>query len=78
MPNILQNLESTLLKITAICNIQLISLSLFDRIVDNMPVTWCYEVEGGQTYCSPGFPVGCYVDKQGRRKDACVIDVSFY
>lgn len=46
-------------------------------IVDNMPVTWCYEVEGGQIYCSPGFPIGCYVDKQGRRKDACVIDSNY-
>ncbi|XP_022107557.1 transmembrane 9 superfamily member 2-like isoform X2 [Acanthaster planci] len=46
-------------------------------IIDNMPVTWCYQVEGDQKYCSPGFPVGCYVDKQGVHKDACVIDASF-
>jgi len=43
-------------------------------IVDNMPVTWCYKVVGGQTYCSRGFPVGCYVDPTGQAKDACVID----
>ena len=42
-------------------------------IVDNMPVTWCYPVENGQHYCSPGFPMGCYVDKKGNPKDACVI-----
>lgn len=44
-------------------------------IVDNMPVTWCYPVEGEgqQQYCSSGFPVGCYVDKSGNQKDACVM-----
>jgi transmembrane 9 superfamily protein 2/4 len=42
-------------------------------IVDNMPVTWCYPVENGQQYCSSGFPMGCYVDKGGNPKDACVI-----
>ena len=42
-------------------------------IVDNMPVTWCYPVENGQHYCSTGFPMGCYVDKKGNPKDACVI-----
>jgi len=43
-------------------------------IVDNMPVTWCYKVVGGRTYCARGFPVGCFVDPSGRPKDACVID----
>jgi len=42
-------------------------------IVDNMPVTWCYPVENGQHYCSTGFPMGCFVDKKGSPKDACVI-----
>ncbi|XP_041483201.1 transmembrane 9 superfamily member 2-like isoform X3 [Lytechinus variegatus] len=46
-------------------------------IIDNMPVTWCYEVQGGSKYCSPGFPIGCYVDKEGNRKDACVIDAHY-
>ncbi|CAH0700359.1 unnamed protein product [Spodoptera exigua] len=33
-------------------------------ILDNMPVTWCYLVnEGGKTYCSTGFPMGCQVRK---------------
>ncbi|KAI1301882.1 Transmembrane 9 superfamily member 2 [Halotydeus destructor] len=43
-------------------------------IVDNMPVTWCYPVEGGQKYCSVGFPMGCYVDPQGNPRDACVMN----
>ncbi|CAG2171155.1 unnamed protein product, partial [Oppiella nova] len=46
-------------------------------IVDNMPVTWCYPVEGDQQYCSVGFPVGCYVDSQGTAKDACVMNVLY-
>lgn len=41
-----------------------------------MPVTWCYDVEDGQKYCNPGFPVGCLVSADGRPKDACVINVS--
>ena len=36
-------------------------------------VTWCYPVESGQKYCATGFPMGCYVDKNGNPKDACVI-----
>uniref|UniRef100_UPI00398E80D4 transmembrane 9 superfamily member 2 n=1 Tax=Pristiophorus japonicus TaxID=55135 RepID=UPI00398E80D4 len=46
-------------------------------IIDNMPVTWCYDVEDGQKFCNPGFPVGCYITKGGRPKDACVINSSF-
>lgn len=42
-------------------------------IVDNMPVTWCYQVEGDNQYCTPGFPMGCYVDKNSQPKDVCVI-----
>lgn len=41
-------------------------------ILDNMPITWCYKVESGDTYCSTGFPIGCYVTKQGAKKDTCV------
>lgn len=56
---------------------KLVELSqLFFRIVDNMPVTWCYDVEDGQKYCNPGFPIGCLVTTDGRAKDACVINVS--
>lgn len=46
-------------------------------IIDNMPVTWCYDVEGGQKYCSPGFPIGCFVTKDGKAKDACVTSAEF-
>lgn len=50
---------------------------IFFRIIDNMPVTWCYDVEDGQKYCNPGFPIGCLVTLDGRAKDACVINVSW-
>ncbi|XP_072251599.1 transmembrane 9 superfamily protein member 5 isoform X2 [Leuresthes tenuis] len=46
-------------------------------IIDNMPVTWCYDVEDGQKYCNPGFPIGCLVTVDGRAKDACVINSEF-
>lgn len=46
-------------------------------IVDNMPMTWCYKVEGGEQFCSTGFPMGCYVNKQGAPKDFCVTDRQF-
>lgn len=44
-------------------------------ILDNMPVTWCYQVEGQtQLVCERGFPLGCYVTKAGRRKDTCQLN----
>ncbi|KAM4621688.1 transmembrane 9 superfamily protein member 5 isoform 2-T2 [Polymixia lowei] len=46
-------------------------------IIDNMPVTWCYDVEENQKYCNPGFPIGCLVTSDGRAKDACVINTEF-
>ncbi|XP_018410570.1 PREDICTED: transmembrane 9 superfamily member 2-like [Nanorana parkeri] len=46
-------------------------------IIDNMPVTWCYDVEDGQKFCSPGFPIGCAITSDGRVKDACVINTEF-
>uniref|UniRef100_A0A8C5GIU3 Transmembrane 9 superfamily member n=1 Tax=Gouania willdenowi TaxID=441366 RepID=A0A8C5GIU3_GOUWI len=46
-------------------------------IIDNMPLTWCYDVEDGLKYCNPGFPIGCLVTKEGRAKDACVINAAF-
>lgn len=53
-------------------------------IVDNLPVQWCYRTEdikfsgvielGNQPYyCVTGFPVGCYVTKDGIRKDNCLV-----
>ncbi|XP_017263947.1 transmembrane 9 superfamily member 2 isoform X2 [Kryptolebias marmoratus] len=47
-------------------------------IIDNMPVTWCYDVEDNQKYCNPGFPIGCLVTSDGRPKDACVINSEFH
>lgn len=41
-----------------------------------MPVTWCYNVEDGQKFCNPGFPIGCYVTETGLAKEACVVNVS--
>lgn len=46
-------------------------------IVDNMPVTWCYDVEDGQKFCNPGFPIGCFVTEVGQPKDACVVNSNF-
>jgi transmembrane 9 superfamily protein 2/4 len=40
-------------------------------IVDNLPITWCYQTENTQTYCSTGFPIGCFNKKSGKVKDAC-------
>jgi len=42
-------------------------------IIDNMPVTWCYDTEGQNRFCTPGFPMGCYVTQKGDKKDACII-----
>ena len=53
------------------------STLLKNRIVDNMPITWCYEVaDSVKKYCSTGFPIGCAVTEAGQPKDACVINVS--
>lgn len=46
-------------------------------IIDNMPVTWCYLVEDGNQYCSRGFPLGCLVTKQLKKKDSCVMSARF-
>ena len=43
-----------------------------------MPVTWCYQGEPGQQFCSTGFPMGCYLPKSGKPKDACVMNVIFF
>ncbi|KAM7425351.1 transmembrane 9 superfamily member 2 [Porites harrisoni] len=47
-------------------------------IIDNMPVTWCYDVADDTTqYCSTGFPIGCYVSEDGQAQDACVTSSKF-
>jgi transmembrane 9 superfamily protein 2/4 len=43
-------------------------------VVDNMPVIWCYKASlDGQikTYCSTRFPLGCYVNDNGRAHEVC-------
>ena len=50
--------------------------SICSRIVDNMPIAWCYETQSDENFCSPGFPFGCYVDAEGEQHGACVISVS--
>ncbi|XP_066024730.1 transmembrane 9 superfamily member 2 [Pocillopora verrucosa] len=47
-------------------------------IIDNMPVTWCYEFAGEyRKYCSTGFPIGCHVTEDGQARDACVTSAKF-
>lgn len=43
-------------------------------IVDNMPVTWCYQLETGKQYCSIGFPMGCLVRPNG---EGCPINTMY-
>ena len=47
------------------------------RVIDNMPVTWCYTVaNSAQPFCTTRFPVGCYVTHSGKPHDACFLSVS--
>lgn len=47
-------------------------------IIDNMPVTWCYDVaDETAQYCSTGFPIGCHVSEDGQARDACVTSSKF-
>lgn len=41
-------------------------------IVDNMPVTSCYETDDNRQYCTTGFPMGCY-SHDG--KDSCFSNI---
>lgn len=50
---------------------------LLKRIIDNMPVTFCFINQQNMNVCTTGFPMGCYVTKDGKPKDACVLDVCF-
>lgn len=43
-------------------------------IVDNMPVTWCYQLEDELQYCSTGFPMGCFSREQRSLQDTCSIN----
>ena len=40
-----------------------------------MPVTFCFINQQNMNVCTTGFPMGCYVTKDGKPKDACVLDV---
>lgn len=52
-------------------------------IVDNLPITWCYQVQSSsadgsaagaqESYCSTGFPMGCYLKLQGTPRYPCPI-----
>ncbi|PIO67006.1 endomembrane protein 70 [Teladorsagia circumcincta] len=44
-------------------------------IIDNMPITFCFNNQQDVKVCTTGFPMGCYVDANGQPRDACVIDV---
>ena len=58
--------------------VQIKVLLLLLRIIDNMPVTWCYDVADETSgFCSTGFPIGCHVSEDGQARDACVTSVSF-
>uniref|UniRef100_A0A915M4Z3 Transmembrane 9 superfamily member n=1 Tax=Meloidogyne javanica TaxID=6303 RepID=A0A915M4Z3_MELJA len=40
-------------------------------IIDNMPVTFCFINQQSMNVCTTGFPMGCFVTKEGKPKDAC-------
>ncbi|ESN98841.1 hypothetical protein HELRODRAFT_186484 [Helobdella robusta] len=41
-------------------------------IIDNMPVAFCYQQsDKDQLYCTPGFPIGCYINEQLLGKNGC-------
>ena len=43
-------------------------------IVDNMPITWCYQLEDERQYCSTGFPMGCFSREPRAQQDTCSIN----
>ncbi|XP_043510092.1 transmembrane 9 superfamily member 2 isoform X2 [Frieseomelitta varia] len=46
-------------------------------IVDNMPVTWCYQLEDERQYCSTGFPMGCFSRESRSQMDTCSINGAY-
>lgn len=46
-------------------------------IVDNMPLTFCFNTENDQIYCSNGFPIGCFVDSNGQQRDTCPMYLNY-
>lgn len=52
---------------------------MYAWVIDNMPVTWCYKVLNTEKqFCTPRFPMGCYVSKDGTRQESCYISVKSY
>ncbi|XP_043494747.1 transmembrane 9 superfamily member 2 isoform X1 [Polistes fuscatus] len=43
-------------------------------IIDNMPVTWCYQIQDEKQYCSTGFPMGCFTREPLSAQDTCSIN----
>ncbi|XP_037910332.1 transmembrane 9 superfamily member 2 [Hermetia illucens] len=46
-------------------------------IVDNMPVTWCYQLENNNQYCSTRFPMGCFVRSSPDGEENCPINPAY-
>lgn len=46
-------------------------------IVDNMPVTWCYQIQDDKQYCSTGFPMGCYSREPRLQQNTCSINGAY-
>lgn len=46
-------------------------------IIDNMPVAFCFYNQQGNSVCTTGFPMGCYVTPQRKQKDACMLDKKY-
>ncbi|XP_046828741.1 transmembrane 9 superfamily member 2 isoform X1 [Vespa crabro] len=47
-------------------------------IIDNMPVTWCYQIQDEKQYCSTGFPMGCFTKEARSQQDACSINGPYH
>lgn len=65
--------RSNTLKIHVYNGLPLLYISF---LLDNMPVTWCYQLEDERQYCSTGFPMGCYSKESRSQQDTCTIHVS--
>lgn len=51
-------------------------ITFYWLFLDNMPVTWCYQLEDERQYCSTGFPMGCYSKESRSQQDTCTIHVN--
>ncbi|XP_062039402.1 transmembrane 9 superfamily member 2-like isoform X2 [Lepus europaeus] len=41
-------------------------------IIDSMPVTWCRDTKDGRKHCTRGFPIGCFITRNGKANDDCI------